>query len=221
MSSFSGLIQTPNDNRPELYEEVRLYRTARERTRYDNMADLFSVINTLQCLEKAYIKDAVKPSEYTAACSKLLVQYRAAFRQVQGEGFPTIEQFVEAFKLDCPNALERIKEDRPITIKDNGGNALKFVADLSVMFVTVLDKLSMDIRCMADLQPDLKEIKEIMGRLTCLPNDFEGKVIVQKWLDAMSEMAASDNFSEQQARQMKFDLETAHNAFSRALHNGT
>lgn len=39
----------------------------------------------------------------------------------------------------------------------------------------------MDIRCMADLQPDLKEIKEIMGRLTCLANDFEGKVIVQKW----------------------------------------
>lgn len=31
--------------------------------RYDNMADLFAVINTLQCLEKAYIKDAVTPKE--------------------------------------------------------------------------------------------------------------------------------------------------------------
>ena len=67
------------------------------------------------------------------------MQYRAAFRQVQGEGFPTIEQFVEAYKLDCPNALERIKEDRPITIKDNGGNALKFVADLSVVKYTAID----------------------------------------------------------------------------------
>lgn len=27
--------------------------------RYDNMAELFAVINTLQHLEKAYIKDAV------------------------------------------------------------------------------------------------------------------------------------------------------------------
>ena len=27
--------------------------------RYDNMADLYAVINTLQCLEKAYIKDSV------------------------------------------------------------------------------------------------------------------------------------------------------------------
>lgn len=30
---------------------------------YDNMADLFSIINTLQCLEKAYIRDVVTPRE--------------------------------------------------------------------------------------------------------------------------------------------------------------
>ena len=32
--------------------------------RYDNLADLFAVINTMQALEKAYIKDAVTPKEY-------------------------------------------------------------------------------------------------------------------------------------------------------------
>ena len=31
--------------------------------RYDNMADLYAVINTLQSLEKAYIRDAVLPRE--------------------------------------------------------------------------------------------------------------------------------------------------------------
>lgn len=31
--------------------------------RYDNMAELYAVINTLQSLEKAYIKDAVQPRE--------------------------------------------------------------------------------------------------------------------------------------------------------------
>jgi len=31
--------------------------------RFDNMADLYEVINTLQSLEKAYIKDAVQPRE--------------------------------------------------------------------------------------------------------------------------------------------------------------
>ena len=42
-----------------LYEEVRLYRTAEERERYDNMADLYAVINSLQALEKAHIKDCI------------------------------------------------------------------------------------------------------------------------------------------------------------------
>ena len=72
------------DNRPELMEEVkfriptslqlsfpinkdsnfphqvRLYRNPREREKIDNLAELFAVINTLQCLEKAYIKDSVQ-----------------------------------------------------------------------------------------------------------------------------------------------------------------
>lgn len=69
-------------DRPELYEEVKLYKNAREREKHDNQADLYAVVNTLQHLEKAYIRDCVTPKEYTAACSKLLVQYRAAFKQV-------------------------------------------------------------------------------------------------------------------------------------------
>ena len=39
---------------------MRLYRNPREREKIDNLAELFAVINTLQCLEKAYIKDSVK-----------------------------------------------------------------------------------------------------------------------------------------------------------------
>lgn len=94
--------------------------------RYDNMADLYAVINTIQCLEKAYIKDSVTAKEYTAACSKLLVQYKAAFKQVQGEEFPSLDTFTSYFKLDCPAAMERIREDRPITIRDDKGNTSKW-----------------------------------------------------------------------------------------------
>ncbi len=30
------------------------------------MADLYAVINTLQCLEKAYVRDLVTPNEYVS-----------------------------------------------------------------------------------------------------------------------------------------------------------
>ncbi|XP_077867050.1 LOW QUALITY PROTEIN: vacuolar protein sorting-associated protein 28 homolog, partial [Saccoglossus kowalevskii] len=117
MSMFMGVpSQSAASNRPELYEEVKLHRNAREREKYDNLSELFAVINTLQNLEKMYIKDAVTPKEYTVACSRLLVQYKAAFKQVQSDEYQTVEIFCNKFRLNCPAAMERIREDRPITI---------------------------------------------------------------------------------------------------------
>eukprot|EP00794_Sanderia_malayensis_P001088 gene1088-429_t len=209
--------QQPAARRPELYEEVKLYTTNREREKYDNMAELFAVINTLQCLEKAYIKDAVTPKEYTAACSKLLVQYKAAFKQVQSDRYPTVEAFVETYKLNCPAALERIREDRPITIKDDKGNTSKSIADIVMLFITIMDKLRLQIRAMDEIHPDLRDLMETMNRLSVLPEDFEGRVKVQHWLTTLGDMRASDELTEEQVRQMLFELEQAYNAFNRLL----
>lgn len=63
------------------------------------MAELYAVVSTLQHLEKAYMRDCVRAQEYTAACSRLLVQYRVAFKQVQGDEYPTIEAFVSKFRV--------------------------------------------------------------------------------------------------------------------------
>ncbi|CAH0387621.1 unnamed protein product [Bemisia tabaci] len=212
------MMASQDSNRPELYEEVKLYRNAREREKYDNMADLYAVINTLQNLEKAYIRDCVTPEEYTAACSKLLVQFKAAFKQVQGNDFPTVESFVKKFRLDCPAALERIKEDRPITIKDDKGNTSKCIADIVSLFITIMDKLRLEIKAMDELHPDIRDLMDTMNRLSILPSDFEGKKQVQEWLNTLSNMQASDELSETQVRQLLFDLESSYNAFNKILH---
>ena len=122
-------------HRPELMEEVRLSRNPREREKYDNLAELFAVLTTLQCLEKAYIGDRVLPDEYTKNCSRLLTQFKAAFKQVQGEEFPTVEEFMRKYRLDCPAALVRIKEDRPITVKDDKGNQTRLIAETVALFI--------------------------------------------------------------------------------------
>ena len=186
--------------------------------RYDNMADLYAVMNTLQCLEKAYIKDCVTATEYTAACSKLLVQFKAAFKQVQGDEFPTIETFIKRFKLDCPAAMERIREDRPITIRDDKGNTSKCIADIVSLFITTMDKLRLDIRANDELQPELGDLADTMSRLSLIPDSFEGKDKVSQWLKTLSSMQASDELSEIQVRQLLFDLETSYNSFNRLLH---
>ncbi|XP_018562036.1 vacuolar protein sorting-associated protein 28 homolog [Anoplophora glabripennis] len=212
-------MSVSQDNRPELYEEVKLYHNAREREKYDNLADLYAVINTLQQLEKAYIRDCVTPKEYTGACSKLLVQYKAAFRQVNSDEYPTVDAFVRKYRLDCPAALERIKEDRPITIKDDKGNTSKCIADIVSLFITIMDKLRLDIRAMDDLHPELRDLVDTMNRLSILPSDFEGKQKVAEWLATLNSMQASDELSESQVRQLLFDLESAYASFNKVLHN--
>ncbi|KAL6437752.1 hypothetical protein ACFW04_004253 [Cataglyphis niger] len=213
------IIMSIAQDRPELYEEVKLYKNAREREKHDNQADLYAVVNTLQHLEKAYIRDCVTPKEYTAACSKLLVQYRAAFKQVQSDQFPTIDSFTRAFRLDCPAALERIKEDRPITIKDDKGNTSKCIADIVSLFITLMDKLRLEIKAMDQLHPDLRDLMDTMNRLSILPSDFDGKEKVAEWLQTLDNMSASDELSDTQVRQLIFDLETSYNAFNKILHN--
>lgn len=42
------------------------------------MAEIYSIIVTLDGLEKAYIKDAVTEAEYTETCTRLLKQYKSS-----------------------------------------------------------------------------------------------------------------------------------------------
>ena len=47
-------------------------------------------------------------NRYTATCSKLLVQYKAAFKQVQSE-FTTVEEFMKKYRVctECATASGR------------------------------------------------------------------------------------------------------------------
>lgn len=197
-------------------DEVKLFRLPTERERFDNMADCYSLINTIQQLEKAYIKDAVTSKEYTAACSKLLTQYKAAFKQIDKE-FGTPEQFLKKYRLECRAALDRIRDDRPITIKDDKGNTHACIAEIVSTFITISDRLKLGMKSMDELLPDLRELHETMDRLTILPPSYEGSRRVKGWIDKMSTMSASDELDEGQIRQMTYDMETSLNEFNKIL----
>ena len=122
------------------------------------------------------------------------------------------------YRLDCPAALERIREDRPITIKDDKGNTSKVIASAVALFITLMDKLRMEQRSMDDLYQDIKDLDDDLDRLSILPDGFEGRVKVNSWLKILSDMEASDEISETQSRQMLFDLDSSYNAMQKILH---
>ncbi len=209
-------MQRPIPPVPGLDQEVKLYDNARQREEFDNRANVFSLIKTIEALEKAYIKDAVTPDQYTSSCNILLDQFHASFKLVK-DSFENVQAFTSRYMLHCPAAMERIKEGRPITVRDNRGNISKTIAETVSLFITVMDRLRLDIRAMDELHPDVKELFETMSRMSALPTSFEGKLKVQKWLDELHAMQASDELSEDQSRQMLFDFESAYNDFNRFL----
>lgn len=56
---------------------MKLSETRAERDLQDSLAEVFSIIITIDELEKAYLKDAVSEADYTEICDRLLKQYKA------------------------------------------------------------------------------------------------------------------------------------------------
>ena len=190
---FSGCIDM---NNAALLEEVRLYDNHAERDRMDNLAELYAVLNSLECLEKVFSRDCILPKEYTAECSKLLVQYKVCriysifvffltcllfqvtLKLLRGMN---TEEFVQKYRINCPAALERIREDRPITVRDDRGNVLKVIAEIVELFITTMDLIKLNQRTVDQLFPTINDLYSIINSMSSLPDDFEGKLKIKAW----------------------------------------
>jgi ESCRT-I complex subunit VPS28 len=93
---------TPSNLRStiNLDEEVKLATNNAQRDLYDNLAEIYSVIVTLDALEKAYLKDSVPESEYSDACERLLKQYKAIIGdETVQKSFGDLETFKQAWEV--------------------------------------------------------------------------------------------------------------------------
>ena len=84
------------------HQEVKLSETAGERDLYDSLAEIYSIIITLDGLEKAYIKDSIPEAEYTEICSRLLKQYRSNLNdETVAREFVDLETFKREWGVRC------------------------------------------------------------------------------------------------------------------------
>ena len=56
-----------------------------------------------------------------------------------------------------------------------------------------------------------------VNKVTALPPDHPSKTRVQEWLIKLNQMKAADELSDDDIRQMTFDLENAYSAFVKFL----
>lgn len=207
--------------------EVRLHSNAEERVTHDNLSELYSIIKTVEHLERAYIRDAVTPEAYAQACRKLIGQFRT-LRDALGDHVPSVEGFMGEMRMagTCKHAANRlIASGVPATVEHDsgaggggGGNEDALGVFHCVQhFITAMDSLKLEMRAVDELHPHLSDLMESLAKVGDLPPDHVAKENVGRWLRSLNTMRATDELSDEQVRQMSFDLEQAYNAFHKHL----
>lgn len=70
---------------------------------------------------------------------------------------------------------------------------------------------------MMQVHPMMSDLILALSRVPQLSPDFVGKVKVKEWIARLNKMSASEELTQEQARQLSFDLEMSYNGFIQSL----
>lgn len=211
--------------RISLDEEVKLADTPAERDLIDSLAEIYSIIRTLDGLEKAYSKDAVTETEYTEMCSKLLKQYKLILTDENvSRAFVDLDTFTQKWDIECPRATDRLRvgltftdvqaAQTPVAQNTNSSNTQPsgaLILAATENFITFLDALRLNMVSKSSLHPLLSDVIQSVNKVTDRDFEHRGKII--QWLITLNQMKTSEELNEEQARDLAFDIEGAYNGF--------
>ena len=197
-----------------------------ERDLYDSLAEIYSIIVTLDALEKGYLKDSISEADYTETCSRLLKQYKSNLAdETVARAFGDLESFKREWDMECPRATERLRVGIPATVEQGpthkpqqqGGDSADatLVVNATENFITLLDAIRIGLVEKDTLHPLLVEIIQAVNQVT--DKDFESKGKIVQWLITLNQMRAAEKLDDDQARELQFDMESAYHGFKATL----
>ncbi|CAN8101093.1 unnamed protein product [Discula destructiva] len=214
-----------------LDEEVKLADTRAERDLLDSLAEIFSILVTLDELEKAFLKDAIPEADYTEICDRSLKQYKSILSdETVMSAFVGIEEFKAEWELEVPRATERIRVGMPSTAvtvslgtvqnsqstpSGGGGPSGTLILEATQDFITFLDALRLGLLAKDQLHPLLTDVIQSVNKVA--DRDFESRGKIVQWLIALNQMKATEELSEAQARELELDINAAYQGFKATL----
>ncbi|KAJ9661963.1 Vacuolar protein-sorting-associated protein 28 [Neophaeococcomyces mojaviensis] len=211
-------------------EEMRLADSAAQRDLIDSLAEIYSIIRTLDGLEKAYQKDALPEQEYSDMCSKMLRQYQSILsdKNVQRE-FGDLDSFMKEWDIECPRAAETLRTGviRPelyvspapvVPSSSVAGPSGSLVMAATENFITFLDALKLNYVTKSTLHPILSDVIQSVNKVTDKDFEHRGKII--QWLITLNQMRTTEELSDEQAGDLAFDMEQAYNGFKSMIASG-
>ncbi|AEO70169.1 583346cf-029a-4a21-9972-5773ece0b123 [Thermothielavioides terrestris] len=210
-----------------LDEEVKLAETRAERDLQDSLAEIFSIIVTIDELEKAFLKDAIPEADYTEICERALKQYKSLIAdETVAKAFVGLEEFKAEWDLEVPRATERIRVGMPSTAVTasagpaaapaaTGSTSGALILEATQDFITFLDALRLGLLAKDQLHPLLTDVIQSVNKVT--DRDFENRGKIVQWLITLNQMKATEELSEEQARELELDINSAYQGFKNTL----
>ncbi|KAI1841413.1 hypothetical protein JX266_012424 [Neoarthrinium moseri] len=212
----------------DLDEEVKLAESRAERDLHDSLAEIFSIIVTLDELEKAFLKDAIPEADYTEICERSLKQYKSILAdETVAKAFVGLEEFKAEWDLEVPRATERLKVGMPSTAVNASTGAAPtpasttsnksgaLILEATQDFITFLDALRLGLLAKDQLHPLLTDVIQSVNKVT--DRDFENRGKIIQWLITLNQMKATEELSEDQSRELESDINSAYMGFKNIL----
>jgi ESCRT-I complex subunit VPS28 len=228
---------TPSIRAQDLDTEIKLYNSTKERELYESLGEIFSIIVTLDLVEKAYLRDTISQSDYTPTCLRLIAQYNTILKNEEvAKEFDNLDAFKHKYGMSHTHASQRLRIGVPATVEQavdtataksaaspapmasNGASSsvsAKAVAEATGNFITTMDGLRLNFKAKDQLHPLLSELMTSLNKVTT--SDFEGRGKIVQWLIKLNGMKVNEELSEEDSRQLLFDLDGAYKAFYKTL----
>jgi len=126
--------------------------------------------------------------------------------------------------MEVPRATERIRTGLLITTTNpsmvsattgSSGTNGTLILEATQDFITFLDALKLGLLAKDQLHPLLSDVIQSVNKVT--DRDFEGRGKIVQWLITLNQMKATAEVSEDQAREMELDMNSAYQGFKATL----
>ncbi len=130
-------------------------------------------------------------------------------------------------QMECPRGTERLRIGLPATVEQasqggpSGGTTVaaaagSAISDATENFITFFNALQMNLHAKDTLHPLLSEIITSVNKVTD-GRDFKDRAKIVQWLITLNQMRATEEISDDQARELDFDIDLAYKGFKATL----
>jgi ESCRT-I complex subunit VPS28 len=97
-----------------------------------------------------------------------------------------------------------------------GAASSRSIVDATENFITFLDALKLNMSSKETLHPLLSDVIQSVNKVTDRDFDHRGKII--QWLITLNQMRTTEELSEEQIRELTFDMEQAYAGFKGTIY---